>query len=266
MIENEIKSIFRNKSNIIYIVMFIIISIIINIVVNINNIIDKYYDNQMNIFIDKLNLSESEKELTIENFKIVGLGNVDPIDDDTVEKIKKINHVQEVQKLERKNGVIWEVNRVIVDDWKNCKYVQRKLDKMGLDNYIVSDDNLLNSYSVISQYSNIIVYFSIILSFIILIISCNNIIKNEKNNNKILNILGYTYGKIRKIAFLQLMAIMGIGFIFGASIANIIMFCFTNNVLKVNNYYNVILTIIINISIIILTIIISLRNIKMRKK
>ena len=267
MVKDGIKSVLRNKSNIIYIVIFIIIAIIVNIAININSIIDKYYDNEFDKLFVNLEVSEVSElygslEEYITNYRTIGLTMAYSLDDDTIETIKKINHVEEVKKIQMRDGKIWRGNTVIVDDWKNCTYVQRQLNKLGLDNYV--NNELIDSYSPISKYSNIISCFALIISFIILLICCNNILKNEKTNNKILNVLGYTYRKIKNIAFVQLIIIMAIGFIFGAIIANIIMFIYANTILKIDNYYNITLTVLINISIIILPIIISLRKIKYR--
>lgn len=120
-----------------------------------------------------------------------------------------------------------------------------------------SKEKIINNYSTTSKYTNIISYFSLIISFIILLICCNNILKNEETNNKLLTVLGYTHRKIKKIAFIQLITIMLIGFVFGILIANIIMFFYTNYVLKITDYYNILSTVLINISIIILSSIIS---------
>lgn len=142
MVGNEIKSILRNKLNIIYIIVFIIVALITNIAININSIIDKYYDNEFNKLIDSLDRSEIENSMYmsleeyITEYRTIGLTLATPLDDETIEEIKKIDHVQEVKQMEFLDNKIWSVNRVVVDDWKNCSYVQKELKKLGLDNYI----------------------------------------------------------------------------------------------------------------------------------
>lgn len=53
MFKNEIKSLFRNKSNKIYIIVFIFLFLILNLSLNLNIIIDKYYDDKMQKELEK---------------------------------------------------------------------------------------------------------------------------------------------------------------------------------------------------------------------
>ena len=65
MIVNQIKSILRNKANIIYIVIMVVLFVALNISINIQTIIDVFFDVQMNNYTEKMKV-EQIKEVKIE--------------------------------------------------------------------------------------------------------------------------------------------------------------------------------------------------------
>ena len=89
MLKNEIKSLFRNKSNVVYIIIFIFLFFILNISLNLNIIIDKYYDDKMQKELDKAietsknqdtAFSEDMSEIMKEYFASLKKVNIEQID------------------------------------------------------------------------------------------------------------------------------------------------------------------------------------------
>lgn len=154
--------------------------------------------------------------------------------------IKKIKHVQEItsyedkamhlnyetQKYEMTSFIQYEIT---VDDWKNSEYVRKRLDNIGVSVNIQSD--ILLEYNKISGYANIIEKVSIIMAVVLFIACCKNILKNEEENIKLLEILGYNKKKINLVKWSLVLALTMIGFIIGYIVSEVILLIVTNNVI-----------------------------------
>ena len=171
MLKNEIKSVLRNKSNKLYIIVFIFLFLILNLSLNLNMIIDKYYDDKMQkeleeaIEISKtqednkqeLNISDDYSEELKEIIKeyneyakkrkkvdseerdrMIRTSNGKELTEEQQEKLRNMKHVESlernVEKLFSINGLSdFTVYYILVDNWKNCDEVQKYLDSIGIN-------------------------------------------------------------------------------------------------------------------------------------
>lgn len=226
MIKNELKSIFRDRKNLIYIIVFTIMSAMLSISLNMKNIINNHYDNKINEYIEIANQSLKEEDID-EYWKrkinyqelIRTVQPMSKISDEQKNELKKMKHVQEIRCEEIKTITkTVKVNYIIVDDWKNRESVQKYLNSQGINSWVDSmaiEDKFFENYKIITNFSDFIKYIIIIISIVVLIVCCKNIIKNEKKNYELLKILGYKKNNIRFITFTQLAALVLIGSICG---------------------------------------------------
>ena len=121
MINLQIKSILKNKINLLYIILFIIVFIIINLAINLPEIIYKYYDSK---------IPEEYKEQARTLY--IADGNIELTNED-MENLKKIEHIQDVKiKTLGMQDYELKLTNIVVDDWKNCSKIQNILDKQGI--------------------------------------------------------------------------------------------------------------------------------------
>lgn len=216
MIKTQIKSTLRNKFNKIYIVIFFVLFVILNIALNIGNMIDAYYDVKVHNFlqekVDKYNESYKENEEWLRTLQITNYMEEQELQEG-IEKIKQIKHVEDYR---IKFGACPELDItyydkwVIVDDWKNCSYVEKQLDKMG---YIIfSQNDFTDEYTTTRTYVNIICSIIVIIVVSMILVCYKNILNNEKDNMKLLSIMGYTKSKIRNIKIVSLTVLTIIGY------------------------------------------------------
>ena len=106
----------------------------------------------------------------------------------------------------------------------------------------------------IANNNKVVKYLDILIVLCITILIYNNIISNQQDNLKLLKILGYNSYKIKKIIYVDLLAITLIGWIIG-----IILLCFLTKLIKME--INIISSIIINVLTYTIALIISKKNI-----
>lgn len=99
---------------------------------------------------------------------------------------------------------------------------------------------MLESYKNVTNISKVVKYLDILIVLCITILIYNNIISNQQDNLKLLKILGYNSYKIKKIIYVDLLAITLIGWIIG-----IIILFFLTKLIKME--INIISSIIINV-------------------
>ena len=133
---------------------------------------------------------------------------------------------------------------IVVDDWKHCDYIKKIFDKKGIElessGGSVQYDAMLESYKNVINISKVVKYLDILIVLCITILIYNNIISNQQENLKLLKILGYNSYKIKKIIYVDLLAITLIGWIIG-----IIILFFLTKLIKME--INIISSIIINV-------------------
>lgn len=246
MINLQIKSILKNKINLLYIILFIIVFIIINLAINLPEIIYKYYDSK---------IPEEYKELARTLY--IADGNIELTNED-MEDLKKIEHIQDVKiKTLCMQDYELELTNIVVDDWKNCSKIQNILDKQGILTGREYEDDWIKGYEKINIFMNLVVYMSIIIGTFTILISYINILKNEKENHKLLYILGYSKSKIRYIVCTQILAITIIGFFIGIIIFDIIFQYVIPNILNIELEQDMYKSIIINILVTIIPLFIA---------
>ena len=273
MLKNEIKSLFRNKSNKIYIIVFIFLFLILNLSLNLNIIIDKYYDDKMQKELEKAiessknqdtAFSEDMSEIMKEYLTYAKKINIEEIDrmvrtsngkELTEKKKKKIQNMKHVESIERNVEKIytieglsdWTVYYILVDSWKNCDDVQDYLDSIGISSYVNWGTSavVVENYERITGLANIIKYTVCSISILVLFVCCHNIIKNEKENAKLLNVFGYKERKIKNILFIQLLTILFLGACLGYLVSQVLTFAGSYYLLKTSinvfNIYNIII-------------------------
>lgn len=147
---------------------------------------------------------------------------------------------------------------IVVDDWKHCDYIKKIFDKKGIElensGGSVQYDAMLESYKNVINISKVVKYLDILIVLCITILIYNNIISNQQDNLKLLKILGYNSYKIKKIIYVDLLAITLIGWIIG-----IIILFFLTKLIKME--INIISSIIINVLTYTIALIISKKNI-----
>lgn len=232
MIKTQIKSILRNRVNKLYIIVFFILFTILNFSLNLGNIIDRYYDEKVKDFLQE-NAEIAEKyeygktyEECEEWFRTVQItSNNGELSKDEINKIKVIKNVEDfkIRVCEYSQlDIIIQTKCVIVDDWRNCTYVEKQLDKMGYTVY--TDNQFIEEYMTVRTYSDLVSELILIVVITIFIICYKNILNNEKENIELLSIMGYTKNQIRIIKANSLIVLTLIGYIAGSIIYGIVLF------------------------------------------
>ncbi len=236
MIVNQIKSILRNKANVIYIVIMVVLFVALNISINIQTIIDVFFDVQMNNYTEKMKV-EQIKEVKIEQVTYISSSNFRL----TEEKEREIKNIKHVEKIVNHNEICY----IIVDDWKDIEYVQNVLDKKGiqLSRVLVGIDmeNLYKSYSQVCMMLRAVMYIIILATILMLYFCYKNILKNEQENIKLLSIIGYNKKTRKRILYVDLLALVLIAFVVALLVEGIIY------IIMINIYKQVSLNIIENI-------------------
>lgn len=256
MIKNELKSVLRNKNNLIYIITFSILFVVLNISLNVGTIIDNFFDKKIDEHVrtvyqeySKINGEEIELEKIIRTIQTT---NGKELEEEQKQKLKKMEHVQAIERqVIEMNTTSITINYIIVDDWKNCEYIQKYLDNQGIDTYVDTigiDKELLENYKILRSFSEIIKYVIIIISIAILTVCCKNIVKNEEENLKLLNVFGYKRNKIKNIIISQLLVLLFIGLACGCIIYSLFFGVLSNNyevmVLNIKIITNIIIALI----------------------
>ena len=307
MLKNEIKSLFRNKSNKLYIIIFIFLFLILNFSLNLNIIIDKYYDNKMQKELEeKKEISKTQenniqdivisgdydnnvredleemikeyneyfknaKKVDIEeSYRMVRTSNGKELTEAQQEKLKNMKHVESIERNEEKiftmDGLSdFTVYYILVDSWKNCDEVQEYLDNLGITSYVDwgTSAEIVENYQKVNNLANIIRYILCGISLLIVFVCCKNMIQNEKENIKLLNIFGYKKCLIKNILFIQLFILIFIGVCIGYFISQIVTFIGIYWILKIEINLFIINNIIINILIVILPVFLTTRLYRM---
>ena len=264
MLKNEIKSVLRNKNNKLYIIVFIFLFLILNFSFNLNIIIDKYYDDKMQKELEKaieiskiqedngqdIVLSDEVNEeikAMIEEYndylktakkvdikvsdRMIRTSNGKELTEEQQQKIQNMKHVESlerhVEKLFSIEGLRDNtVYYILVDNWKNCAKVQKYLDSLGITSYVDlgTSTEIVENYQKVNNLANLIKYTVCGISLLIVYACCKNIIKNEKENTKLLHVLGYKNRKIKNILLIQLWMIAFVGAFIGYCISQILTF------------------------------------------
>jgi len=267
MMKNELKSVLRNKSNLIYIIIFSILFVVLNIFLNVGRIIDDFFDMKINEYIKTASQEDSEmnsEKIDLKKIiRTIQTTDGKELDEEQKQKLKKMKHVQMIESEDTEVGdVSITINNIVIDDWKNCADIQKYLDNQGIDNYVDTigmDEKIFENYKILKNFSKIMKYTIIILSIAILSVCCKNILKNEEENLKLLNILGYKRNKIKGMIISQLFILIFIGLICGYIIYSLLF-------LRVFNHYGGIslnLKIIANVIVMWIPIFINAKRLKL---
>ena len=259
----EIISTLKNKSNLIYIIIIIILFIILNISLNLNTFIDSYYDSQVENYINETAKNyEINKDELKNNFERILLSDSSSISVEQLKNILKDKKQLKNIRVEKKTYMDLSVDFVYIElnDWKDCIDIKQYLDSKGIGTYYQAEEYFYKNYGTIYNFSNVIKYFIVILTVLILIVICNNIIKNELENIKQLFIFGYNKKQIKVVTFLKLFSVLFIGFCIGIFISQVFLYIATN-VLQIHTNIRIISNIILNLIIMMLSIfIITIKN------
>lgn len=207
----HLKSMLRNKSNLIYIILIVITFIFLNIALVSSNLIDCYYENS---------LIELRGESILEDLKELYISNIITLSEEQQEQIKSIKYVEDIQPyiIELPNQTILTYH-IFVDNWKHDTDIIKLFDNYGISVGLVHSDieieNLLDSYDQVKSITQIIKYIVILIVALITLLVYNNILNNQKDNFHLLYILGYKLKKIRKIQFINLLTITIISCLLG---------------------------------------------------
>ena len=250
MLSIQIKSIFRNKINIEYVIAIIVIFVFLNIGISLSHLLDYYYDAKMKEVIDEESLYYA-RSLYIPNPEVA-------LTDNQQEEIKKIKYVEDfkIDTIEIPNQT-FSCFVIIVDDWKHCGYVKKLFDKHGIE--LLSSggslqyEAILQSYETVMNVSKIIKYLDILITFCIMILIYDNILRNQRDSLRLLKVIGYNSSRIRKITYINLLVLTLVGWIVGLIILIILLF----SINLINIEINIIDNIIINVLIYTFAIIIS---------
>lgn len=256
MLKSQIKSLLRNKSNIIYIILIVIIFILLNISINLRIIIDSYYDTLLEntiyetIYVYKSNLSYDEIQ---DSYKRILISNGISTSEEEIRRVlSDARHIESVTTEKTYFGdVSYDFIYVKADDWKNCSYIKEYLDNKGVAASYCGDSNFYKKYDVAIKYSNISEIFVIFMSFIILIIISKNILRNEKKNLELLNIIGYNKFQVKQIIFFELLTLIFIAGIVAIFIVQMVLFILSKY-LNIEFYKSIIFNLFINIVMILL--------------
>lgn len=251
MLSIQIKSILRNKVNIEYVIAIIVIFVFLNIGSNLTKMVDYFYDIKVKEFMDEESLYDARSLFTSDPQVV--------LTEEQQEKIKRMKYVEDfrIDTIEIPNQKL-SCYVIVVDDWKHCDYIKKIFDKKGIElessGGSVQYDAILKSYKNVTNISKVVKYLDILIVLCITILIYNNIISNQQDNLKLLKILGYNSYKIKKIIYVDLLAITLIGWIIG-----IILLCFLTKLIKMK--INIISSIIINVLTYTIALIISKKNI-----
>ena len=199
----HLKSMLRNKANLIYIIVIVIMFVFLNISLVSSNLIDRYYENR---------LIEERGEAILENLKELYISNIITLSDEQQEQIKSIEHVEDIQiyKIELPNQTIISYH-IFVDNWKHDTDIIKLFDSYGISVGTVHSgveiQELLDSYDQVKIIAQIIKYIVIVIVALISFLVYNNILNNQKDNFHLSYILGYKLNKIKKIQFINLLTI-----------------------------------------------------------
>lgn len=267
MLITQIKSIFRNKSNIIYIIVFAILFTILNIFVNLRTIIDNYYDlkveERLQSFLAYLDSEDNIEEITEKHKKsqrTVLINDAINLTDEDKEEIKKIKYVEDVETeiiMAGEHKIV--LNKIIVDNWKHCTYIEKYFDQKGITSTAYEEAEIIQDYSTARNYSDIIKYTIIVISIIILVVCYKNILKNEKENIKLLKVIGYTKSETEIVSLTYLAILTIVGLAVGTIIFKLL-FAIFSNILNTQINGNMIFSIITNTVIIILSLFIAIQT------
>lgn len=251
MLSIQIKSILRNKVNIEYVIAIIVIFVFLNIGINLTKMVDYFYDTKVKEFMDEESLYDARSLFTSDPQVV--------LTEEQQEEIKRMKYVEDfrIDTIEIPNQKL-SCYVIVVDDWKHCDYIKKIFDKKGIElessGGSVQYDAMLESYKNVINISKVVKYLDILIVLCITILIYNNIISNQQENLKLLKILGYNSYKIKKIIYVDLLAITLIGWIIG-----IILLCFLTKLIKMK--INIISSIIINVLTYTIALIISKKNI-----
>ena len=152
----------------------------------------------------------------------------------TEEQQQKIQNMKHVESLERHVEKLFSIEGlrdntvyyILVDNWKNCAKVQKYLDSLGITSYVDlgTSTEIVENYQKVNNLANLIKYTVCGISLLIVYACCKNIIKNEKENTKLLHVLGYKNRKIKNILLIQLWMIAFVGAFIGYCISQILTF------------------------------------------
>ena len=237
MLSIQIKSILRNKVNIEYVIAIIVIFVFLNIGINLTKMVDYFYDTKVKEFMDEESLYDARSLFTSDPQVV--------LTEEQQEEIKRMKYVEDfrIDTIEIPNQKL-SCYVIVVDDWKHCDYIKKIFDKKGIElessGGSVQYDAMLESYKNVINISKVVKYLDILIVLCITILIYNNIISNQQENIKLLKILGYNSYKIKKIIYVDLLAITLIGWIIG-----IIILFFLTKLIKME--INIISSIIINV-------------------
>ena len=237
MLSIQIKSILRNKVNIEYVIAIIVIFVFLNIGINLTKMVDYFYDTKVKEFMDEESLYDARSLFTSDPQVV--------LTEEQQEEIKRMKYVEDfrIDTIEIPNQKL-SCYVIVVDDWKHCDYIKKIFDKKGIElessGGSVQYDAMLESYKNVINISKVVKYLDILIVLCITILLYNNIISNQQENLKLLKILGYNSYKIKKIIYVDLLAITLIGWIIG-----IIILFFLTKLIKME--INIISSIIINV-------------------
>ena len=237
MIKYNIKSLLRNKSNLIYVIIIALCFILLNFALNTEKYINLYYDVIMNKYMEE---SNSDKDIEY-NTRTVSISNSIDTSISKVQEILKNNkYVKRITSipltfyLENQENISYDFIQIESIDWKYCKDIIKILDTEGLEaTYNLGDNTIYKSYETTLHYSKIIKVFIYFMFAIIINTSCVNIIKNEHNNLKLLKIIGYNQKNIKKIIRIQLTTFIFISMLLG-TIITIILICIFSKTIEAN--------------------------------
>lgn len=214
MIFSQLKSILKNKANLIYFIVLFVLFIIFNICLNIDTIVYKYYNSKI-----ETDCMEAARTITIT--ELINLS------EENIQDIKKNKHIENVYNkfIDLSSGKI-EIYCITVDNWANVNSVIKEFDENGI--------NCMRSLSgpvydaLFKSYENIqiiiqVTKISLIIVSILLLISCwKNILKNEEKNINMLKTIGYSNSKIISIKLIIFTIVSMIMYITTNIITNII--------------------------------------------
>ncbi len=183
MFFNQLKSLYRNKANKIYIIMLFILFLIFNISLKISTIAYNYYNEKIES--DYIDLARN-----------ITINDVIELSEEDILEIKKKKHIENIYSeiLEIPSGNI-KTYHIWVDDWSNVNSVIKYFDKIGIrctrsfggPEY----DKLFNSYENAQIILKTTISVVLIIN-VVLFISCwKNMFRNEEKNINILKIIGY---------------------------------------------------------------------------
>lgn len=247
MLSIQIKSILRNKVNIEYVIAIIVIFVFLNIGINLTKMVDYFYDTKVKEFMDEESLYDARSLFTSDPQVV--------LTEEQQEEIKMMKYVEDfrIDTIEIPNQKL-SCYVIVVDDWKHCDYIKKIFDKKGIElessGGSVQYDAMLESYKNVINISKVVKYLDILIVLCITILIYNNIISNQQENLKLLKILGYNSYKIKKIIYVDLLAITLIGWIIG-----IIILFFLTKLIKME--INIISSIMINVLIYSFSLIVS---------